>query len=180
MTNRYAEMDCFVLAGGPQNPSRDFEPDGELTRLEKGYRKYAAVFEKVKLVLKREQATERYLNYPHVCDLKDESSAVIGVVTALGQAESDEVFIGSSEITDFPLDLIVDLVDQYDGELFLGYAADSATSRPQPLFGIFSTRLLAHLDQSDLQASEFLELLDREGRLMPLPPEVSAAQIGLE
>lgn len=179
MTNRFAEMDCFVLAGGPHNPSKDFEPVGELTRLERGYRKYASVFEKVKLVLKKEQATERYLNYPHVCDAVDESSAVIGVATALDQAESEAVFIGSSEITDFPLDLIVDLVDRYDGELFLGYGDDSQTSRRLPLFGVFSTRLLAHLDQNDLQGSKFMELLDREGRLMPLPSEVSATQIGL-
>lgn len=180
MTNRYAEMECFVLAGGRRNPSHDFEPVGDLTRIEKGYRKYAAVFEKVKLVLKREQATERYLNYPHVCDHRDESSAVVGVATALDQAESEAVFIGSSEITDFPLDLIVSLVDQYDGEMFLGYDTESNAGRSLPLFGVFSTKLLAHLDQDDLQASKFLELLDREGRLMPLPPEVSAAQVGLK
>ena len=180
MANRFAEMDCFVLAGGPRNPGRDFEPVGELTRLEKGYRKYASVFEKVKLVLKEKQATERYLNYPHVCDSQEGSGAAVGVATALDQAESEAVFIGSSEITDFPLGLIVDLVDQYDDELFLGYDTDSANHQRLPLFGVFSTRLLTYLDRNDLQTSKLLELLDREGRLMPLPPEVSATQLGME
>ena len=180
MTNRFAEMDCFVLAGGPRNPERDFEPVGDLTRIEHGYRKYASVFEKVRLVLKPEQATERYLNYPHVCDVLSDSGAVVGVATALDRAESEAVFIGSSEITDFPLGLIVDLVEQYDGELFLGYEADATGSQRLPLFGVFSTKLLAQLDPADLQVSSLLELLEREGRLMPLPPEVSAGQIGLD
>ncbi len=80
----------------------------------------------------------------------------------------------------FPLGLIVDLVDQYDGQLCLRYRADSAPCQRLPLFGVFSTRLLTHIDQSNLQTSKLLELLDREGRLMLLPPEVSANQIGLE
>ncbi|MCP4686072.1 MAG: hypothetical protein GY867_11605, partial [bacterium] len=75
MDNRFAEMDCFVLAGGRSNPGEDFQPAGDLTRIEKGYRRYAAVFEKVKLVLKKDQATERYLNYPHICDNASDRSA---------------------------------------------------------------------------------------------------------
>jgi hypothetical protein len=58
MANRFTQMDCFILAGGPHNPTKDFEPEGDLTRLENGYRRYAAIFEKVRLVLKPEQATE--------------------------------------------------------------------------------------------------------------------------
>lgn len=174
MKNRFAEMDCFVLAGGRHNPVRDFQPVGDLTRLEQGYRRYAAVFENVRLVLKKDQATERYLNYPHVCDERSESGPVIGVKTALGQARSEAVFIGSTEITNFPLELAAKLVRQYDGELFLGYCSSERPTGSRPLFGVFHTRLLDRLTETGPESLEFFELLGREGRLVPLPPDISA------
>ncbi len=170
-------MDCFVLAGGKRNPSEDFEPAGDLTRLEKGFRRYAAVFENVRLVLKKEQATERYLNYPHVCDARSESGPVVGVETALDQARSEAVFIGSSEVTDFPLELVVDLVKKYDGELFLGYYDATRPEDQQPVFGVFSKNLLNRLSGIGLKPEELSELLGREGTLMPMPPEVSAGRL---
>jgi len=180
MENRFAEMDCFVLAGGRSNPSEDFEPVGELTRLEKGYRRYAAIFEKVRLVLKKDQATERYLNYPHICDDASDRGAVIGIKAALEQSDSEAVFIGSSDIVDFPLELAAALVKSYDGELFLGYRDDSGQSgRHQPLFGVFSKRLASHMETVGLSLQEFSKMLGREGRLIPLPSEVPAGQLGL-
>jgi len=178
--NRFAEMDCFVLAGGRSNETEDFQRVGELTRLEKGYRRYAAVFEKVKLVLRRDQATERYLNYPHICDSDADRGAVIGIKAALTQSESDAVFIGSSDIADFPLELVAALVKSYNGELFLGYRdMTGPTDRYQPLFGIFSKRLVSHLEAAGLSLQEFSKMLGREGRLMPLPAGVPAGQLGL-
>ncbi len=179
MTNRFAEMDCFVLAGGRRNPTEDFEPDGDLTRLEKSYRRYAAVFEKVTLVLKKEQAIERYLNYPHVCDDRSVSATVVGVKTALEKAQSDPVFIGSSDITDFPLELAVELVKNYRGELFLGYSVSCRPGSRQPLFGVFSRRLKERLNEAGLESLDLSELLSREGRLIPLPEKVSAERPGL-
>jgi molybdopterin-guanine dinucleotide biosynthesis protein A len=180
MNNRFAEMDCFVLAGGKSNQAEDFQPAGELTRLEKGYRRYAAVFEKVKLVLKKDQATERYLNYPHICDDSSDRGAVFGIAAALKQSESDAVFIGSSDIADFPLQLAAELVKNYDGELFLGYGDDSSQpGKHQPLFGVFSKRLVDHLEAVGLSMQELSRMLLREGRLMPLPPGVPADRLGL-
>ncbi len=180
MSNRFAEMDCFVLAGGRSNVTEDFQQAGELTRLEKGYRRYAAVFEKVKLVLKKDQATERYLNYPHICDDASDRGAVVGIRAVLEQSESDAVFIGSSDIVDFPLELAADLVKSYNGELFLGYREDSGTTdRHQPLFGVFSKRLVRHLEAAGLSLKEFSSMLSREGKLMPLPAGVPAGSLGL-
>lgn len=180
MKNRFAEMDCFVLAGGKSNQSEDFQPDGDLTRLEKGYRRYAAVFEKVKLVLKKDQATERYLNYPHICDEASDRGAVVGIKAALQHSESEAMFIGSSDIADFPLELAAELVKSYNGELFLGYCDQSdQAGKYQPLFGIFSKRLVGHLEAAGLSLQEFSKTLLREGRLMPLPSHVPAGQLGL-
>jgi molybdopterin-guanine dinucleotide biosynthesis protein A len=181
MENRFAEMDCFVLAGGKSNATEDFEPIGDLTRLEKGYRQYAAVFEKVRLVLKKEQATERYLNYPHVCDTRSEVSPMVGLQTALEQADSEAVFIGSSEIVDFPLELAVELVKSYDGEMFLGYYDASKPGNRQPLFGIFSKKLISHLSGVGSRSVELSEILEQQGKLIPLPvsPDNLADQLGL-
>ncbi len=177
MRNRFAEMDCFVLAGGRRNLAEDFLPVGDITKLEKGYRRYAAIFEKVILVLKKDQAVERYLNYPHVCDERSEQAAVVGVRTALEQAGSDAVFIGSSEFHDFPLELAVELVNHYNGELFLGYCDREQSGKHQPLFGIFSRKLKDCLSGSD--GPDLLRLLGQVGRLVPLPDEISGERLGL-
>lgn len=180
MKNRFAEMDCFILAGGQSNLENDFKTDGDLTQLEVGYRRYAAIFENVKLVLKKEQATEKYLNYPFICDEESGRSAVVGIKAALSQANSEPLFIGSTDLADFPLELAVDLVNQYDGELFLGYYDASRDSgKNQPLFGIFSRKLAEHLDKSCSSLGELAQILEREGRMMPLPSGVTAGQIGL-
>jgi molybdopterin-guanine dinucleotide biosynthesis protein A len=179
MRNRFAEMDCFVLAGGKRNLTEDFQPVGDITRLEKGYRRYAAIFEKVFLVLKKDQAVEHYLNYPHVCDERPEQAAVIGVRTALEQAESDAVFIGSSEFHDFPLELAVDLVKRYDGELFLGYCNAERSDNHQPLFGIFSRKLKDCLADSGADTHDLRHLLGQVGRLLPLPEAIPGERLGL-
>ena len=180
MTNRFAEMDCFVLAGGRSNESEDFEKVGELTRLEKGYRRYAAVFEKVRLVLKKDQATERYLNYPHICDEVSDRDAAVGIKAALEQSDCEAVFIGCSDIADFPLELAAELVKNYNGELFLGYRDESGRAgKYQPLFGVFSKKLVQHLESAGLSFKGLSEMLNREGRLMPLPEGVTAGQLGL-
>lgn len=179
MQNRFREMDCFVLAGGKSNQERDFQPDGELTRLERGYRRYAAVFEKVTLVLKKDQARERYLNYPHVCDETTEHGAVHGIEEALRRSGSDAVFIGSSEITDFPLALVVDLVRNYQGESFLGYQSDQQGAA-QPLFGIYSKKLVEMLNEAKgADMTELMHLLARHGKLLPLPDPTMAEQLNL-
>ncbi len=166
--NRFAEMDCFVLAGGRSNEAQDFLTEGGLPRLEKSYRRYATIFEKVRLVLKPGQARERYLNYPHICDEDSRRGVEVGIMAALRQSRSEALFIGSSDIVDFPLELAVDLVRKYDGELFLGYCDDSSDSR-QPLFGIFSKKLLGRLREAGRAGLELSGLLDREGKLLPLP-----------
>jgi molybdopterin-guanine dinucleotide biosynthesis protein A len=180
MTNPFREMSCFLLAGGKRNRTEDFLPEGELTRLESGYRRYAAVFEKVTLVLKEDQAKERYLNYPHVCDEKPGWSAMYGIEAALRSSESDTVFIGSSEITDFPLELLVMLVRNYRGESFLGFSAPGSDRSCQPLFGIYNKKLVEKLEASiDHDAAELYRLLAAEGRLIPLPDGASPEQLGL-
>lgn len=176
MNNRFAQMDCFILAGGPNNPQSDFETEGDLTRLEQSFRKYAAVFERVRLVLKQGQAVERYLNYPFVCDDDPRSSAAVGLATALRNSQSEAVFVGSSDIRDFPLELVVDLVKRYDNEMFLGYRIGD---QPQVVFGICHRRLAGRLQEmTELSRPKLEQLLSDCGRLLPLPESASGHQAG--
>lgn len=180
MTERFAQMNCFVLAGG-QKSATHFQEQGDTTRLEKSYRRYASLFEQVSLVLKKEQARERYLNYPHVCDSLESESILAGVASALENARSEAVFIGSAELSEFPLELIVKLVREYDGESFLGYYDPaSGEEKGQPLFGIYHRRLAEKIEKLGEESSEQLaRLLAEVGRLVPLPQDVPAASIGI-
>jgi molybdopterin-guanine dinucleotide biosynthesis protein A len=181
MQNRFQEMTCFILAGGKDNSRKDFTDIDGLPRLEKGYRRYAAVFEKVKLVLKSEQAREKYLNYPHVCDDDPVHSVLAGLKAALEHAPSDAVFIGSSEIMDFPLELLVNLVKNYQGESYLVYCRDeSGSGEHQPLFGIYNKRLAPKLAEALSTGALTLEsVLQGDGRMIPLPDDVSGDSLGL-
>ncbi len=179
MTNPYREITCFVLAGGTATSIRDFETDGELTHLESLYRRYAKVFEKVMLVLKSDQAREQYLNYPHVCDRQPDRNIVHGIEAALENSDSDTTFIGSSAISDFPPELIVNLIRDYRGESFLGYCSGDG-SACQPLFGLYSRHLVEKLrSASPADRDSLLSLVRNEGRFIPLPSDISAAQLGL-
>ncbi len=181
MCDWFHRMDCYILAGGKADREQDFENAGDLTRLEKSFRHYAAIFDRVKLVIKSEQATERYLNYPHVCDLLPESSSTVGVSTALEDANSEAVFIGSSGIADFPPRLLVDLVKRYNGEQFLGYY-DSKRSRDncQMFFGIYNKRLAAKLVGKEQIADSIASLVGDDATLIPLPEDVDAQLIGIK
>lgn len=181
MSDPFKEMTCYILAGGKENSQKDFTDVGGLTRLEKGYRRYAAIFEQVRLVLKKDQAREKYLNYPHVCDETPDHSALEGVRTALEDAPTDAVFVGSSEIMDFPLELLVNLVKNYNGESYLGYSdSHNPDGSHQPLFAIYNRRLAPKLHAAMTDGSNSLDKIAiGEGRTIPLPEDVSAELLGL-
>lgn len=181
MPNPFREMNCYVLAGGERQRSRHFQPEGELTRLERSYRRYATVFEKVAIVIKKEQAREKYLNFPHVCDTTPEYDIAYGVEAALKNADSGAVFIGSCDITDFPLSLAVELVKKYNGEKFLGYYdASHKAETHQPLFGIYSKELAPEIEAMiERGETDLAALMAKEGTLLPLPKNIPAASINL-
>lgn len=169
MCKWYNKMTCYILAGGEKNPQIDFKSEGDLTRLEKTYRNYAKVFDRVKLVIKEDQAKERYLNYPHVCDSDKKQGSLVGVSAALADATTEAVFIGSSAISDFPPQLMVELVKNYNGEAFVGYAFDD--NKTQPLFGIYNKKLSDRLNLEELENLE--DLLDPDDmKLLALPDEI--------
>lgn len=164
-------MSCYILAGGKNSQQQDFTSVGELTRLERGYRRYAAIFEKVKLVIKTEQAREHYLNYPHVCDRSDLHHFSVGVRTALQDNSDEALFIGSSEIFDFPLQLPVHLIQNYNGEPFLGYDTGSNDEDCLPfLFGIYGKGVLSQLEAAPQEDHRRIcQKLYPGSRLLPLP-----------
>ncbi|MFQ5454533.1 MAG: hypothetical protein ACE5D6_10160 [Candidatus Zixiibacteriota bacterium] len=180
MCKWFKEMNCYVLAGEGNNQKQDFNYIGDITRLEKSFRNYAAVFENVKLVIKNEQAKEHYLNYPHICDEAVSYSHVIGVATALKDAESDAVFIGSSNIANFPLELLVNLIKNYNGESFLGYFdKKNESSNCQFLFGIYHKKLSQKIGYNINEAVSIDDLVKDNFKLIPLPKGVDASCIGI-
>ncbi len=182
MTERFKAMSCYILAGG-KNYQDDFVPTGDLTRLEAGYRRYAKIFEMVKLVIKKDQAKEHYLNYPHVLDKSDRKNFSVGVETALKDAKSEAVFIGSSDLLDFPLEWPVNLIKNYQGESFLGYLIpDKNDKSKKHLFGIYSKKAMSEMtidntnsdiiSQSDsISQSDIISQLVQSGRLLPVPSD---------
>jgi len=182
MTDHFARMECYLVANDPAQAPRHFEPCGKTTSLEQGYRRYATLFEQVRLVLNDDQATGRYLNYPHVCESSAQRTAVVSVACALRESASEAIFVGSTAIDQFPYELAVELVRQYDGEPFLGYYKPTEDGQTQqPLFGIYHKRLLQRLSEVNTEDNQaLLAVLTREGKLVPLPDQYPGDLIGLE
>lgn len=178
MSNRLERMDCYILAGCKAGSERDFERIGDETRLDLSFRNYAEVFDRVKLVLEPREATGRYLNYPHVCDPDSPKGEPGRVKAALKDARSEAIFIGSSEVVDFPAQLLVDLVRQYDGELFLGYRDVSGETVGSAVpFGIFNRRLAEQADYSLSDLNSVRNPAGEQIRFIPLPEGVDQALI---
>lgn len=157
MRATFQAIPCYILAGGESVEERR-QREG-IGWLESGYRRYAALFEQVSVVVRPEQAREQWLNYPLVVDQDGARGAAVGVATALKHTPSDAIFIGSSKVTDFPLEAVVDLVKRYNGETFLGYQVADESGHAQP-FGIFSKAALEQVQQrsGDL-AADLSELI---------------------
>jgi molybdopterin-guanine dinucleotide biosynthesis protein A len=174
-------MSCYLLAGNRERGDH-FASEGDLTRLETSYRRYAKLFERVVLVLKSDQARDWYLNYPHVVDEGDRMHPAVGVATALKNARSEAIFVGSADLVDFPLDLVANLVRRYRGEPFLGYKIQSGeTGKRQPWFGIYSRQLAEETEKSgESLESTLLKVLESQGRFIELPDSAPAESIGLK
>ena len=175
MCKWFKQMSCYILAGGEENPLEDFQMVGGTTRLENSFKNYARVFDRVKLVIKEDQAKEKYLNYPHVCDQLAENKPVVGVAAALEDADTDAVFIGRSDITDFPLKLLVNLIKSYNGESFLGYV--DKDNNQKPLFGIYNKRLTDRLDISPELTLD--DLLVDDARFLEIPEDIESDVLDL-
>lgn len=177
MPQQFRQMSCYLLVGGKSNNSEDFSKQGELTRLENTYRRYAAIFDNVKLVIKAKQAKEHYLNYPHVIDNSDRQHFAVGLETALNDATSDAIFVGSSEVFDFPLELPVHLVKNYNGESYLGFSDEDKSDDKQLLFGIYNRAMLPEILQAaELPAHKCGDLIRSSGRLIPRPMTIETVQ----
>lgn len=179
MTDKFARMNCYLVAPQDKTDSDNSRSGEKFKRLEKSYRRYAAIFENVSIVLRSDLAREGYLDFPHICNDSEDNCPAQSVVEALKNANSEAVFIGSAEISDFPLELAVKLVREYTGESFLGYSASEDKDKPaQPLFGIYSKKIaseLSGLDSDD--SSDFLKLLSEVGKLVPITDRETANQL---
>ena len=166
MCKWYKEMECYIVV--PTQPAGKFTTDkiAERALLEQSFRNYAAVFDKVKIVITKSQAKEHYLNFPHICQ-SDEYVTKVDLSKLLTDANSDAIFIGHTEMGDFRISLLANLLKSYNGELFMGYKSD----RPhlnKLQFGIYNKALVSKC--SNLQREIAIDSLDKESyKLLPLP-----------
>lgn len=177
---RLAATPCFILAGGEENPAADFADQNGEARIEQSYRRFAALFSSVRIVIRPEQATGRYLNYPMVIDRRSERGALVGIETALTESTGEAVFIGSSHFDRFPLRLASNLVANYNGEPFFGYGDPSSNPNwQQPLFGIYHQRLAEQITRAlSTGERDVRAIIDAGARMLPLPKE-AAEELGL-
>lgn len=177
---RFAMIPCYLLAGGANNQSFDFERRGDITRLEQSYRRYASLFENVRLVLKSEQARGWYLNYPYITDQRTTQGAMVGIESALAASPHEFIFLGSTRFDSFPLNLAAHLVKSYNGESFLGYGDPlSNPNWQQPLFGLYHKRLAERISKSlERGEKDIRSIIGNEGTMLPLPKE-AALELGL-
>ncbi len=163
MCKWYNEMDCYILL--PTEPQNSFNTDKINRRqlLESSFRNYAAVFDKVKIVIPDSQAKDHYLNFPHICNPQQTSSHP-DLSAIFYNATSDAIFIGHADMVDFPISLLTNLVKSYNGELFLGY--DSNKSQKKNIqFGIYNKSLIAKTSQPALSNS-------KARTLIPIPTQL--------
>ena len=172
-------MNCYILAGGEEDKKVGSSSLLRRAKLEKSFRNYAAVFDKVKLVIKEKQAKEDYLNFPHICDENETSHSSARISRALQDADSDAVFIGSADIYDFPISLLSKLIKEYNGELFLGYVSPQSDGNSQPLFGIYHKKMADKISNQSDGFYSINTLTNTDAKFLILPDEVDSSCIGL-
>lgn len=162
-------MSCYILAGAVTGGGRD-EADCDMEKVEKGYRQYARIFEDVKLVLTKEQAKEKFLNYSHVYEKQETPQLANSLKAALNDSKADCIFVGSADIINFSLELPVKLIKEYDGESFMGYEFDDKEGKNKFQFGIYNKKLLATLLDISPDSSESIDsVLLADSRLLKFP-----------
>ncbi len=169
VSNAIEKMSCYILAGSNTVACGD-EVDYDMEKIERGYRKYARIFEDVKLVLTQKQAKEKFLNYPHVCEQEETPLLANSLKAALKDSKTDYIFVGSADITNFSLELPVNLIKEYGGESFMGYDFEDQDGSNKFQFGIYNKKLLSKLldiKPDDDQSIDSLLLSD--GRLLKFP-----------
>ncbi len=169
MCKWYKEMSCFLIV--PKQPESIFKTDKIVQRakLEQSFRNYAAVFENVKLVLTHSQAKEHYLNFPHIC-CTDNSDPTSYLSRLINYTVSEAVFIGHTDIGDFPISILANLLKAYNGELFMGYKSNNQQFN-QKQFGIYHKNLISTITDSKEEIE--LDSLDKNRcRLLPFPKTV--------
>jgi len=179
MCKWFKEMDCYLLTGEETRSKHRLTPFDKRAKLELSFRSYAAVFDNVKLVIKKQQAKEEFLNFPHVCEKGEKNQSVVSIAEAVEDAKSEALFIGSTDIYDFPLSLLARLLKSYNGETFLGYASPSDTNSSQPLFGIYNKKFAKNILKKNDEDITIEDFLTGDIKLIPLPDDIDSACIGL-
>ena len=171
MCKWYKEMDCYILMPQQSEPKYTTDKIAQRAQLETSFRNYAAVFDKVKIVIDNSQEKEHFLNFPYVCH-SQKSDTELNLSTLISDATSDAIFIGHGDLVDFPISILADLLKAYNGEMFMGYK--SAKQNPhQVQFGIYHKSLVSKISKGKTDTS--LEAVESEAyKLLPLPKSAEA------
>ena len=146
MCKWYKEMDCYLLTDTTPTQKYNFDKIVQRAQLEQSFRNYAAVFDKVKLVISDSQAKEHFLNFPHISIAK-KSFEEADLLNLLRNSKSEAVFIGYTNLVDFPISILSKMLQTYNNEMFMGY--DSKPSKSHSLsFGIYNKSMIPALEKS--------------------------------
>ena len=141
MCKWFKEMDCYLFLND-NSPGR-FKMDKitQRAKLESSFRNYAAVFEKVKIVINESQIKEHYLNFPYIVHT-DNRNVSLNLSTLLEDATSDAIFVGHTNLVDFPISILANLIKSYNGEMFMGYNSPKHNTDLLP-FGIYHKSIIS-------------------------------------
>ncbi len=163
MCKWYNEMNCYVITSADTDIVRKTDKIEQKALLEQAFRNYAAVFDKVKIVISPSQAKEHYLNFPHLIQ-EQNSNQPDSFHSLVKDATSEAIFVGHSDFYDFPISLLANLIKSYNGELFMGYKSKSLIPT-QPLFGIYHSSLF-----KQPEVIKNIDTMDKKSfKLLPLP-----------
>lgn len=172
MCKWYKEMNCYVIARPDNKTKKSVSAFDQRAKIEHSFRQYAAVFSKVKLVVEPEQEKDIFLSFPRLIDESQTAKSRLSLKKAFADADSDAVFIGTTDINDFPISLLSNLVKKYNGEKFLGYKIDDDEKSGQHLFGIYK-------NSDENHAVDALDFDDADVKLLTLPEDIDSSCLSL-
>ena len=168
MCKWYKEMNCYIIARPDNKTKKSVSAFDQRAKIEHSFRQYAAVFSKVKLVVEPEQEKDIFLSFPRLIDESQSLKNRISLKKAFADADSDAVFIGTTDINDFPISLLSNLIKKYNGEKFLGYKIGDEDKSGQQLFGIYK-------NSTDNHSVDALDFSDEGVTLLTLPDDIDSS-----
>lgn len=144
---------AYILTGGRSErmgENKAFLTLDNQTFIDIIYRKLSTLFQEVFVITKKEYK-DLYKGFKVVCDVREEQSPIIGILTALSHSKKEYVFIKSCDNPLFSEELIKRMTDLAFGyDVVVPYLSDGL----HPLFAIYSRKSIEVI-KSQLEMKNF-------------------------